>query len=306
MSKIILQLVYYSFYLIFPLFFLLIYRIYKKKKWQIEIVVLMAICLIFIWARFVEPNFLIKKTYDFSVQADSQNSLKVVVFSDIHLGVYNDTALLKKAVKKINKINPDLVFIPGDFVYFANREKLVENFSVLKDLKMTKIAVLGNHDYGIGKNDVSKLIYSALESAGVLMVDNKTKIIEVNNKNIEILGLGDLWVGNPDYSILKPDKFKNEIDLTIMMTHNPDSIYELKKDSEDIKNIDLMFCGHTHAGQMRVPFLYKHVIPSSHGFDKGFYNIDEINMFITPGIGNVVLPLRIFNFPEISVLNIGF
>jgi hypothetical protein len=171
---------------------------------------------------------------------------------------------------------------------------------------MPKIAILGNHDYGKNENNMSKLISSSLESAGVLVIDNKIKILEIKNKNIEIVGLGDLWVGNPDYSILKPSEFEDKIDLTILLTHNPDSIYELKKDSSEIKDINLMVSGHTHAGQMRIPFLYKHVIPSSHGFDKEFYTIDGINLFVTPGIGNVVLPLRIFDFPEISVLNIGF
>ncbi|PKM91330.1 hypothetical protein CVU82_01895 [Candidatus Falkowbacteria bacterium HGW-Falkowbacteria-1] len=306
MTRILISFIYYGFYLIFPLLFLLIYRTYKKRKVQLEIIVLMLISFVFIWARFVEPNFLITKNYNLNIQNNSQNTLKVVVFSDIHLGAYNDTVLLKRAIKKINKAKPDLVLIPGDFVYFANKENLVENFSVLKDLKMPKIAILGNHDYGKNENNMSKLISSSLESAGVLVIDNKIKILEIKNKNIEIVGLGDLWVGNPDYSILKPSEFEDKIDLTILLTHNPDSIYELKKDSSEIKDINLMVSGHTHAGQMRIPFLYKHVIPSSHGFDKEFYTIDGINLFVTPGIGNVVLPLRIFDFPEISVLNIGF
>lgn len=140
------------------------------------------------------------------------------------------------------------------------------------------------------------------------MIDNKIKAIEFNNSLIQFIGLEDIWVGSPDFSVLD-DISDNKIDLSILIAHNPDTVYDIKdyfSEEKDYFRPNLMISGHTHAGQIRLPWIYKHMIPSAHGFDKGFYNIFKTDIFVTPGVGNVVLPLRLFNFPEISVLNIQY
>lgn len=306
MTKVFLSLIYYSFYLIFPLIILLIWLTKKRtnKKITFEIIILLTISLFLIWSRFIEPNLLITKKYKFNLE-NPDNKLKVIIFSDIHIGVYNEKKILDRVVKKIDKINPDLVLIPGDFVYFADEEKLNDYFSILSRIEAPKLAVLGNHDYGREENNISQRITSSLEKAGVLMIDNKTKVLEINNKRIEFIGLADIWVGNPDYSVLNSDNSESGVSLRILLSHNPDSVYEVSS-LNNAKKIDLMISGHTHAGQIRLPIIYKKIIPSEHGFDKGFYNINNINLFITPGIGNVALPLRFLNLPEISLMEVNF
>ncbi len=305
MIKIILSLIYYGSYFIFPLIFLLIWQVKKRKKFSTEIVFLLIISFIFIWMRFLEPNLLIIKNYNFNDQ-NSENKLKVVVVSDIHLGVYNKKILLERSVEKIKKIKPDLVLIPGDFVYFADIDKLEQDFSILKEIKVPKLAVLGNHDYDKNSNITSRAIKSSLEKNGVLIIDNKTKILEINEQKIEFIGLEDIWVANPNYSVLDKNEDENQnISFRFLLSHNPDSIYELEK-NQNKKEINLMISGHTHAGQIRLPIVYKKIIPTEYDFDKGFYSINGINLFVTPGIGNVALPFRLFNPPEISVININY
>lgn len=305
--KIFFTFLYYSFYLLFPFLAILIWKLYSVKKTSIEIIILIIIVFILIWARFIEPNFLINKNYNLTV--NNNKKLKIVVFSDLHLGVFNNSLLIKKAVKKINKINPDIVIIPGDFVYLIDKNDLYNNLSELKNINALKIATLGNHDYGKKSNNLSRDLNSTLESLGILMIDNEIKRININNSIVEFIGLGDFWVGSPDLSILKNDDFNDRIDFRFLITHNPDSIYsvlEFEKSNKNTKKIDLMLSGHTHGGQIRIPFLYKHLVPSEYNFDRGFYNISGINLFITAGIGNVVLPMRLFNFPEISIINIEY
>ncbi len=328
LAKIFFIILYYSFYLLFVFIAILIWQLYKHRKRPVEIIFLLVILTILVWGRFIEPNYIKTRNYNFDpnkteiVGEENNNNtpenreIKVAVFSDLHLGVFNNNLILKKLVKKINKIEPDLVIIPGDFIYFINRDKLRENFYPLSEIKATKIAVLGNHDYGKRKNDFSRDIISTLESLGVLIVDNKVKNLNINNSLIEIVGLADLWVGSPDYEILRKDDYDQAIDLRLLVTHNPDSIYEILdfkeslqinfQELESLREIDLIISGHTHAGQIRVPFLYKHIIPTKHDHDRGFYNISDLNMFVTPGIGNVVLPMRLFNFPELSIININY
>ena len=119
----LLSLFYYSFYLLFPLLLFLIWRLYSIKKFSIEIVILLLIVLVLIWSRFIEPNRIIIKDYDL-IQNETGNDLKIAVASDLHLGVYRDKAFLKKVIKKIELINPDIVILPGDFRYQINPKKL--------------------------------------------------------------------------------------------------------------------------------------------------------------------------------------
>ncbi len=298
---------YYSFYLSFLVVGFLIWRLIKTKKVSIEIIFLLFIFLIIIWARFIEPRVIKVNNYNFNVEEKTEiKSLKTAVISDLHLGAFQNKRIMKKLVKKINKVNPDIVLISGDFVYHINKNKLTKSFSELQNIKVPKLAVLGNHDYGKGDNNISNEIITALESNGVLVVDNNIKTMSINNSIIKFSGLEDFWTGSPDYEVLNKNDFEDKVDLDILLAHNPDIVYEIENLSENYKQIDLVVSGHTHAGQMRLPFLYKHIIPSVYNFDRGFYKISDINVFVSPGIGMVVLPMRLFNFSEISIININY
>lgn len=309
MAHILTNLIYYGSYLIFPLIFLLIWQV-DKKKFSLEIIFLLVIVFAFIWMRFLEPNLLVVKNYDFGDQ-EQDNKLKVVVFSDIHIGVYNKKILLERAVEKIKKIDPDLVLIPGDFVYQANLNKLESDFSCLTEIQAPKLAVLGNHDHSKRGNFLASAIIKSLEKNNVIVIDNQIKNLEIKRQKIEFVGLADIWTAEPDFSVVvKQDGEEENSSFRFLLSHNPDSIYNLNEyelaENESRKKINLMISGHTHAGQVRLPFIYKQIIPSKYGFNKGFYNIKGTDIFVTPGIGNVVLPFRLFNPPEISVLNISY
>lgn len=310
--KIFLLIIFYSFYLLFPLIIFFIWKLYRQKKKSIEIIFLIIISLILLWARFIEPSTLALKKYNFSVAIENsdsgenleKNNLKIVVFSDIHAGVFTSQKTIQKIVKKINKLEADLVLIPGDFVYFSEAKNLKKYLGELEKIEAPTLAVLGNHDYGKKEKDLSRDISSALESSGVLMLDNKVKKLFINNKEIEIIGLADIWTAEPNYNILNEVSYSS--DLSLILAHNPDTAYEILEKNPEASKADLMISGHTHAGQIRIPLLYKYIIPTKHNFDKGFYNISGQNVFITAGVGSSGLPMRLFNFPEISLLSIDF
>jgi uncharacterized protein len=304
--KVFASIFFYSFYLLFPVLFFLIWKLFWGRRGRIEIIILILITLLLIWARFIEPKIVVIKKYDFISKNHQNRELKVAIFSDFHLGTYNNEKIMKKAVNKINESQVDLVLMPGDFLYLAKRENISKKLSPLKEIRIPKIAILGNHDYGSGEKDVSKELTNILESLDVSMIDNKVKRVEIKGQEIDLIGLTDLWTGNPDYSTLKRKEHQKEADFSFLLSHNPDIIYEINKTEKNIQKIDLMIAGHTHGGQIRLPFIYKHLIPTMHDFDKGFYNIFNTDIFVTPGIGSVILPMRLFNFPEISIINIKY
>lgn len=308
-TAIFLSIFYYSFYLLALALVFLLFWIIKRKKFSPELLLLLLVILTLIWARFGETEIFRVRNYDLDLTRsgkETQSELKVVVFSDLHLGVYKNKNFLKRLVKKVNQLEADLVLIPGDFVYFMSRDKLKEELAELSQIQAPCLVVLGNHDYGRAAKDISRDLKSALESLGLWVIDNDIKHLSVKESLIEFIGLEDIWAGNPDFDILIRDNSDETADLRLLLAHNPDTIYKLADYSKELKKIDLMVSGHTHAGQIRLPFLYRHIIPSAYGFDRGFYEVFDTKVFVSGGVGNVVLPLRLFNRPEISFINIVY
>jgi hypothetical protein len=293
MHKIIL----YSSYLSFPFLVLVLFLIFKKKKEQNKskislsmLILLLFGSLLFIYSRFIERNLIIKNT----TKIKTGFSLKLAVISDIHLGVYKDNYFLKRVVDKINNIeNLDAVLIPGDFTYYPENN-LKELFKPLKDLKYPIYATFGNHDVGHPGPPIKKELQKVLMSYNVIFLNNTSATIK--DKNIKILGLGDNWDLNDD--IKKINKFTNGDNL-IVITHNPDTFAKYKNSIPD-----LTISGHTHGGQIRIPFLYKRMIPCKNDFDKGLYKQKNGKLFVTSGLGEVGLPMRLFNPPVIDILEL--
>ncbi|MFH1175326.1 MAG: metallophosphoesterase [bacterium] len=308
--EIFLNLIFYGSYLIFLMLIVAVILLFNKAKNQKAIKkrgkifagIFIIFALFFIYARFAEPQMLkVRRERVFSdFEGGGQvNTIKMAIFSDLHYGIFKNAKSLKEVVDKINLENPDLVLIPGDFVYHLAKEKIERELAEIKNINAPVFAVLGNHDYGIeGEEDVSEKEKAALESFGVNVLENKSEKIAIKGRLINIIGIKDYWTNDADYNLLK-EISKDE--FTIVLTHNADSVYDFP---EAACLPDLVISGHTHGGQMRVPFIYKFMIPSERGFDKGFYLIKGMKIFITSGVGMDGLPLRFLCPPEINILEI--
>lgn len=291
-------LIYYLSYLIFLFIFYIGYRFFREKKIKEKLAafVIIIISLIFIYARFIEPKILVEKTTDITFLTETALGIKAVVFSDLHLGVYKNTVSLERIVEKINAQNPDIVFIPGDFVYHISKDGISAELSPIAKIKVPVYAVTGNHDESLKSNLEAEVEY-ALEKYGAHIINNKMEIINIKGNNIVVAGLSDLWGNDTDFQLL--NKLPKDV-YSIALAHNPDSVYYFPEDC----NVDLVISGHTHGGQIRFPYVYKYVIPSAYGFDKGVYNARGINVFVSPGVGMTGMPLRFLMPPELDILNI--
>ncbi len=289
-------LIYYLSYLIFLFIIYIGYLFFreKKRKEKIAAIFIIIISFVFIYARFIEPKILIEKNTDIVSSEEKTLGIKAVVFSDLHVGIYKNSVSLARIVAKTNEQNPDLVFIPGDFIYHIGKKDIDKELSPIADIKAPVYATTGNHDETI-KNNLEADVENVLKKYGAHIINNKIEKINIKGNDIIIAGLSDLWGSDIDFQLLNdlPDEA-----YSIVLSHNPDSVHYFP---ENLK-VNLVVSGHTHGGQIRIPFIYKYVIPSAYGFDKGLYNINGINVFVSPGVGMTGLPLRFLMPPELDIL----
>lgn len=250
----------------------------------------------------VEPKMLKVKEIEIDAKIDLKEELKVVQFTDTQLGDFYSINDLEKAVKKINEQEPDLVLFTGDLIDSAwNYEDIDKVSGVLKNIKSEygNFAVYGNHDYGGGAfKHYSKILE---QSNFNLLINDKARIDLNNNKSVSIFGVDDIMFGNFDPEKTMKNVEKNN--LNILLLHEPDGIDALKKHP-----IDLALAGHSHGGQIDIPFYGPAVkVHYARKYTKGMYDFDnerKTKLYVNSGMGNTKLPFRMFNVPEITVFKI--
>lgn len=283
---------FYGSWLVWPFIAWLVWRL-RKRRGRTLVVLLLAGCLLFAWARFVEPQRIrVQET----VLAGTGAQARLVLISDIHLGVYKDSAYLQRLVERINALRADAVVIAGDFTYEPQGHSLAPLFAPLSALRMPAYAVLGNHDQQAPGPDVDAELRAALAKHGVRVIEGEVVAV----RGFRLAGLGDRWAGRDDPGVLT----SNPSSLpTLVLTHNPDSAIDLAPDIAT-----LVLAGHTHGGQIRIPWLYRYAIPSRHGFDRGEQFLatprGPVRVYTTLGTGEVGLPMRLFNPPTVDVLDL--
>ncbi len=279
--------------LITPILLFLLYSKIKDKftnkpLFKIVVIFLFLINFLLIYARFVEPNIVVEKQTSIETGFKS----KIVLISDPHIGAYNSTRFLERVIEKVNNIDDvDFVVIAGDITYYPIGD-LTTLLSPLKNLKKPTYAVLGNHDSQAPGPYIEKELKEALEKNNVIFLKNEDLYLE--DLNIHVVGLGDLLAEEVDTE--KLDEFKDEDNL-LVIAHSPDTVYSY----EDIKP-NLTLSGHTHGGQIRIPFIYKYFIPSEYGFDEGYYETKNGKVFVSSGLGMTGLPFRLGIPPVIDII----
>lgn len=285
-------LIYWGSWLAFPYLAWLSFRIFRNwSGWdglsKITATIFLAGGLIFIDARFIEPQLLHTRTTVLNLGFKA----KIALISDIHLGIYKSPSYLKKVVARLNELDVDAVLIAGDLTYHPDRP-IEELLAPLRHSRHVILAVLGNHDEERPGPPVQNAIKSALAKHGAILLEGRSLDI----KGYAVAGLGDMWAGKDDFSSLpKRDKTRS----LIALMHNPDTAMKFSHG-----DVALAVAGHTHGGQIRLPYLYKKVIPTQYPFDSGLHGFTPVPVYVSSGLGEISLPMRFLNPPVIDVLHI--
>jgi uncharacterized protein len=220
--------------------------------------------------------------------------IRMVFASDFHAGPLTHPALLDDACRAIASARPELLLLGGDFVYRRARDVdvLAERLSCLS-APLGIYAVLGNHDYlGAEEHIIRKL-----SDAGIDVLVNRSVRLQPPHDDVWICGLDDPIYGAPDAesSLVDADGAR------IVLMHAPDGLLELEDE-----RFDLALCGHTHGGQVALPFGLPIVVPTgrlNRRYPHGVHArvAAEANLLVSRGIGCSGVPFRLFATPEIHL-----
>lgn len=256
------------------------------------------------WAFGWEPSRLTEKNHVLTIPGwpAACSGYRVAAVSDIHAGApYIGLGKIDRMVAMIGEQKPDLVLLPGDFVIqevlggsFIAPEELARHLKPI--LKQAKVyAVLGNHDAWLD----SARVKSALESVGIPVLEDRAIAVAKNQCRFWLVGLSDYNEGQHEYAQAFAMVPKHE--PVLAFTHSPDVFPEIAE-----SEFSLLIAGHTHGGQVALPFLGRLIVPSKYGdrYAIGHVRENHRDLFITPGIGTSILPVRFGVPPEISYLHL--
>jgi uncharacterized protein len=255
----------------------------------------------------IEPNHVVVNHLDVSLhrQPTAFDGFRVAQISDIHYGEYLGEAHLTHVVNLINDSHPDLVVITGDFVTrpwgqdrHSRRDALNAEpcGSLLAKLhsRLGTIAVLGNHDHATDPDFVT----GALTEHGVRVLRNQALPLETGGSRLWIAGVDDAVEHAADLRGTMSQVPANE--ACLLLVHEPDMADWVCK-----YPVDLQLSGHSHGGQVRIPFIGAPVLPTSgRKYPLGHYYINDLQLYTNPGIGVIDLPIRFDCPPEITVFTL--
>ena len=238
------------------------------------------------------------KSKDIPEEFNGKRVLFVADFQYDTMARYNKRQQ-KKAIEMINAQKKDMILLGGDY---ATWEKNIPKFyEDAKDIKIPELgvyAIYGNHEYP-GEEETAE----NMKKLGFNLLVNENRKITINNENIYIAGVTDLWHGKPDAKKAL-EGLKRE-DFVLFLTHNPEYFEEMTEDEKE--KADMTLAGHTHGGQ--VTFFGKIIMSAIKDKKKYGYGMKEYNghkIYITSGLGGAFLEMfiRFFAQPEIVIFEL--
>ena len=225
------------------------------------------------------------------------DGLRLGVMSDLHAGVPHAGAkAIAKWVAGMNEARPDAVLLAGDFLdahpFFGGRISPERVAELLGELEAPAVAVLGNHDW----SRAGARMWLALERNGIRVLENEA--VAIGDPPFHVAGLADLRRRRADLpralASVPPGA------PVIVASHDPDVFPWIPEE------VALTVSGHTHGGQVALPVLRRHAVPSRHGerFVRGHVVERGRHLYVTSGLGTSGAPVRLLAPPELVVLRL--
>jgi hypothetical protein len=254
-----------------------------------------------LWALVIEPARLVARDVALDVPEAPGLSATFALVSDVHAGCnFVDEARLARIVDLVNGRDVDVVALLGDYVTenrFARPlppEAVARAFGRFR-ARAGAFAVLGNHDWWFDGPRVRR----AFEAAGVRVLDGESVEVETRGGRLRLLGV-------PDYASRREASRRAARGAPVgpplvALTHSPDVFPDVPD------RVALTFAGHTHGGQVALPWLGRPVVPSAYGERYAAGHVVERgrHLFVTTGLGMSILPVRLGVPPEVAFVRVN-
>ncbi|MCF6174285.1 MAG: metallophosphoesterase [Victivallaceae bacterium] len=236
--------------------------------------------------------------YQIDVEDIELDGIRLLFFADLHCGIHFSRLLSKALIQSINQAEADIVICGGDLLARSFDQQLTKDILSACRAKSSKIAVLGNWEC----YDKSKLDADAwrefYQQCGFTLLRNQS----MSRNKLNFYGIDDIKTGMLVFSSSTGQGYN------ILLSHNPDTVIHIADDT-NLAHFDVALCGHTHAGQLRIPLFGALASSSRYGrkFDCGHFmhrRFTDVNMFISAGIGTSAFPWRLNCPPEIMVIDL--
>ncbi|MGH9358330.1 MAG: metallophosphoesterase [Terriglobia bacterium] len=221
----------------------------------------------------------------------AHEGLRIVQLTDIHLSLFTHLEEVQRAVDLANRLHPDVIALTGDYVTLSPNYIWPAARALGKlRARLGVFAVLGNHDFRVDAEEITR----ALRAQRIRVLRNSHHALRSGGATLWLVGVDDVWFSSDDL----PAALESipACEPKILLCHNPAGISSAAK-----SGIDLMLSGHTHGGQVRLP-IFGSLYRPKQGFLAGWNHLGETQIYVSRGIGKVVLPVRVSCPPEISCL----
>lgn len=254
------------------------------------------------YARWWEPHWIAIERHMLPIAGlpDGLVGARLVQISDLHVSPVVDSDYLRRALRAVNGLAPDILVMTGDWITHTAPEVvdiLARVLAALRPARLGSVAILGNHDYGMGwsQPDVADAVAEVVAAAGMTVLRNAHVTVE----GLQLIGIDDWWAGR-----FRPEEAWSGADLsapTLVLSHNPDSLDQPGWPAYT----GWVLAGHTHGGQCKPPFLPPPILPVvNRRYTSGHIALaDGRQLYINRGLGHL-MPVRFNARPEITVFTL--
>jgi len=235
---------------------------------------------------------------------DSFHNFRIVQISDIHYDGYSEPSFVRRVIGHVNSLAPDLVILTGDYISFSplprhiiigTMHRCAETLQGIHCRQ--RFAVMGNHDSAIGAPDIRPI----LAEVDIPLLVNEHVPIERGGDRLWLCGAHDPVTHEPDLYATIPEKPDGPV---LLMSHGPDYADDVLAHPRG-QLVDLMFSGHSHGGQVRLPFMRPLHLPSGgQKYVEGLFRLNRMQLYVNRGIGAVGVPFRLNCPPEITLFTL--
>lgn len=274
-----------------------------KKQKYIKLAITLSIVIVIILFYNFQNKHLETTHYTYAAEqlGVDLDGYRIVQISDLHNAKFGKNN--QKLVDRIRECEPDMIVLTGDLVdsNHTNIDRAVQFVDEI--VKICPVYyVTGNHEYWLEKSEYDELM-DGLIGAGVVILDDQVVEISRGDAKFRLVGLDDKSLAdgtlgtllNNTHNVVHEDS--DEREFTVVLAHEPQYLARYAS-----SGVDLVLSGHAHGGQFRLPFVGGIVAPDQGFLPKytaGEYYMNGTEMIVSRGLGNSVIPVRLFNFPEI-------